>query len=278
MTAGDQRTIGLDRPVKLEWLDAAAGRLASGDTPKAAREYVWDLLDGVVAGETAQTARGKTLTVISRVWLTPPAGVVAMRDAAVRVLSQASVDERLAIHWAMLCAAYPFFTDVAGLVGKSLGLNGEVALSQLTRRLVDTWGDRSTIRPAVQRLVRSLVQWGVLREGGKVGLFLPVASKMPVSSSIGELLIEGMLIATQRGMPLSQLVGHPGLFPFDVRVNVVALRRSERLRLHRQGDQTDLIEREDRSVVETVGGRQRKDKTSETRKQLRMFGSEREPK
>jgi len=249
VTAGDQRTIGLDRPVKLEWLDAAAGRLASGDTPKAAREYVWDLLDGVVAGATAQTARGKTLTVISRVWLTPPVGVVTMRDAALRVLSQASADERLAIHWAMLCATYPFFMDVAGLVGKSLGLNGEVALAQLTRRLVDTWGDRSTLRPAAQRLVRSMVQWGVLREGGKVGLYLPQPKKTQVSSSVGELLLEGMLIAAQRGMPLSQLVSHPAVFPFDVRVDVTALRRSERLRLHRQGDQTDFVERENRPVA-----------------------------
>ncbi|MDO8945402.1 MAG: hypothetical protein Q7U75_19625 [Desulfobacterales bacterium] len=262
--------------MKLEWLDAAAGRLASGDTPKEAREYVWDLLDGVIAGTTAQTARGKTLTVISRVWLTPPGGVVTMRDAAVRLISQASAQDRLGIHWAMLCAAYPFFMDVAGLVGTSLGLNGEVALSHLTRRLVDTWGDRSTLRPAVQRLVRSMMQWGVLRDGGRVGLYLPQPKKVPVSSSVAELLLEGLLIATQRGMPLSQLVSHPGFFPFDVRVNVVALRRSERLRLHRQGDQTDLIERTDRSVVETVGGRQKKDKTSETRKQLRLFGSERE--
>lgn len=253
MTVGDQRSIGLDRPVKLEWLDAAAGRLASGDTPKAAREYVWDLLEGVVAGSTAQTARGKTLTVISRVWLTPPASAETMRNSAVRVLSNAPADERLAIHWAMLCASYPFFMDVVGLVGKSIGLNGEIALAQLIRRLVDTWGDRSTLRPAAQRLVRSMVQWGVLRDGGKVGLYLPQLKKTSVSASVGELLLEGMLIATQRGMPLSELVSHPSVFPFDVRVDVTALRRSERLRLHRRGDQTDFVERDDQPVLSPVG-------------------------
>jgi hypothetical protein len=156
VTAGDQRTIGLDRPVRLEWLDAVAGRLAAGDSPKAARDYVWDLLEGVVAGSTPHTARGKTLTVLGRVWMTPPASAVALRDSAVKLVAQASADERLAMHWAMLSAAYPFFVDVAGLVGKSLGLNGEVALSQLTRRLVDTWGDRSTLRPAAQRVSRAV--------------------------------------------------------------------------------------------------------------------------
>lgn len=246
MTAGDQRTIGLDRPVKLEWLDAVAGRLAAGDSPKAAREYVWNLLEGVVAGATAQTARGKTLTVLARVWLTPPAAALALRDAAVKALAQASADERLAIHWAMLSASYPFFVDVAGLVGKSLGLNGEVALSQLTRRLVDTWGDRSTLRPAAQRLVRSMAQWGVLRDGGRVGLYLAPPKKIVVAPAIGELLVEGLLVAAQRGLPLAQLVNHPAVFPFDVRTDLTALRRSAHLRVHRQGDQTDFVERADR--------------------------------
>ncbi|OIP63389.1 MAG: hypothetical protein COW73_04315 [Nitrospirae bacterium CG18_big_fil_WC_8_21_14_2_50_70_55] len=308
MTAGEQRTIGMDRPVKLEWLDAVAGRLAAGDSPKAAREYVWNLLEGVVAGATAQTARGKTLTVLARVWLTPPAAALALREAAVKALVQASADERLAIHWAMLSASHPFFVDVAGLVGKSLGLNGEVALSQLTRRLVDTWGDRSTLRRATQRLVRSMVQWGALREGGKVGVYLAPSKRIAVPSTLGGLLVEGLLIAAQCGMPLNQLVSHPAVFPFDVRTDLTALRRSERLQVHRQGDQTDFIERVDRPApkprddaaklpgdngaatirpstsrtknakgIQTKGGRgsgsgKRESKPARTSKQLPLFG------
>lgn len=242
MTAGDQRTIGLDRLVRLEWMDAAAGRLAAGDTPKIARDYIWELLEGVVAGSTTSTARGKTITVLARVWLAPPAAALPLRDAAVEVLAHASADERLAIHWAMFSAAYPFFVDVAGLVGKSLALNGEVALSQLTRRLVDTWGDRSTLRLAAQRLMRSMVQWGALRDGGKVGLYLAPQKKAVLPSAIVEFLLEGLLVSAQRGMPLAQMASHPSLFPFHVHADLTALRRSERLRIHRQGDQTDFLE------------------------------------
>ena len=243
MTPRDQRTIGLDRLVRLEWLDAVAGRLAAGDSSKTVREYAWNLLEGVVAGTRSRSARDKTLTVLTRVWLTPHVAAAALRDSAFKHIAHASADERLAIHWAMLSAAYPFFVDVAGLIGKSLSLNGEVVLSQLTRRLIDTWGDRSTLRLATQRLVRSMVQWGALRKGGKVGLYLGPPKRISVPSSIGELLLEGLLIATQRGMPLSQLVSHPALFLFDFRTDLAALRRSERLRIHRQGDQTDFVER-----------------------------------
>ena len=249
MTPSERRTIGLDRPLRLEWLDAVAGQLAAGATPKEARDYAWGLLEGVLAGNTAQSARGKTMTVLARVWLTPPDVAVSLRDDGVRLVGSVDADERLAIHWALLSAAYPFFVDVASGVGRALSLNGEVALSQLVRRLTEVWGDRSTLPPAAQRLLRSMAGWGVLEEGPKRGLYLPRKKRLAVSPRVAQLLIEGLLVDAQRGMPLAQLISHPSTFPFELRVDMTNLRGSERLRVHRQGDQTDVIEREDRQAL-----------------------------
>jgi hypothetical protein len=107
--------IGFDRDVRLDWLDAIAGRLAAGDSPSVAKEVAWNLLEGVVAGTKPRGARDKTLTILARVWANPPAAAVSLRDGALKLLTQASAEERLAIHWAMVCAAYPFFLDVAVL-------------------------------------------------------------------------------------------------------------------------------------------------------------------
>jgi hypothetical protein len=242
MTNSERRTIGLDRPLQSDWLDAVAGRLAAGNSPSAVREYAWNLLDGVVAGESVHSARGKTLTVLSRVWLTVPAAAEALRDSALPVVLRASAEERLAVHWAMIAAAYPFFVDVAANVGKSLRLQGEVSLSQLLRRLILVWGDRSTLRPATQRLVRSMVGWGVLRDGGKTGLYLPALKRVTVGDEVTALLVEGLLIGSNRGMGLGQLLAHPAVFPFDVQMDPTYLRRVPRLRIHRQGDQNDFVE------------------------------------
>lgn len=240
--AGSQRSIGMDRPLQLDWLDAAAGRLAAGDTPKLAREHLWKMLEGVVAGSTPYTARGKTLTVLGRVWLIPPKPAIALRDSAVRVVRHATTEERLAVHWAMLSASYPFFVDVAALVGKSLGLNGDVALAQLTRRLVDTWGDRSTLRPAAQRIMRSMVQWGVLCDGKVRGTFTSAAKRISVPPEFSELLLEGILVSNGNGLPLAQLRTHPALFPFAIHLDMNRLRKHPRMRVARQGDGSDFIE------------------------------------
>jgi hypothetical protein len=232
----------MDRPLQLEWLDAAAGRLAAGDSPKQARDHLWKMLEGVVAGGTPYTARGKTLTVLGHVWLTPPESARALRDNAVKLVTQASADERLAMHWAMLSATYPFFVDVGGLIGKSLSLNGEFALAQLTRRLVDTWGDRSTLRPAVQRITRSMVQWRVLRESRVRGTFIPPAKRISVPTRFAELLIEGLLVSNGAGLPLAQVGGHPALFPFTIDADMAHIRRHARLRVSKHGDGADFLD------------------------------------
>lgn len=242
MSRDERRTIGLDRPIHLEWLDAAAGSLAHGRSPKEARDFVWKLLDGTVAGKTPQSARGKTLTVISRVWLNVPTGARPLRDSALKVIVHASPEDRLALHWALLSATYPFFLDVASHIGRLLGLNGDFSLGQLTRRVVEAWGDRSTLRPAIQRLVRSMLAWGVLAPGERPGVYVSSKRRIALTEGVAELLMEGFITPVGRGMPLAQLITHPAAFPFVVRVDISRLRRSSRLRVHRQGDQTDLVE------------------------------------
>lgn len=244
MKANERRTLGMDRPLQLEWLDAVAGQLASGATLDEARAFTWKFLEGAVSGSTAQSARGKTLTVLARIWLTVPAGNEPVRADALQVISGASADERLGLHWAMMSAAYPFFVDLATNVGKLLALNGDCSLAQLNRRLVGVWGDRSTVRTAAQRIVRSMVQWGALEDGGRAGVYVPRKQRIALPANVAALLVEGLIIAADSGAPLDQLVSHAAAFPFDLRLTANDLRRHARLRVHRQGDQTDFIERE----------------------------------
>jgi hypothetical protein len=235
-------TIGFDRKIEIEWLDAVAGRVASGQPPEEIRKFLWAFLEGLVAGDSVHSGRGKTLTVLSRIWVIVPEQAKPLREAALRCIASATGEQRVAIHWAMVTATYPFFRDVAASVGKLLALHGEANLSQVVRRMTESWGDRSTLPRAIQRVLRSMVQWRVLHDGQSKGTFLAPTRRTDVPDQIGGLLLQAILVSHGEGMPLSQLTGHPALFPFDIHVSPVVLRSSGSMLIQRQGDQTDFVE------------------------------------
>lgn len=236
-------TIGFDRRLDIEWLDAAAAQAADGSSPSEIREYIWNLLEGVVSGDKSNSARGKTSTVLNHIWGDVPTGAISLRDRAAEQLSTASADERIALHWAMMVATYPIFTDVAASAGKLLILQGNFSLAQLTRRLVRIWGERSTLIRAAQRIIRSMIDWGVLRDTETKGIYERAPGARFVGSDIAILLVEALLIdAEEESLPFDQLVGNSAIFPFEIALNAGDLRNVSSFQVHRQGLDTDFVE------------------------------------
>jgi hypothetical protein len=235
-------TIGFDRRIDIEWLDAVAGKVAAGSSAEEVREFLWTLLDGAVTGDKVNSARGKTVTVLSHIWSQVPAQAVGLRDRALGLLSDVGAGDRLALHWAMVLGTYPLMVDVADAIGRLLALQGNVALSQLTRRLVETWGERSTMIRAVQRVVRSMVQWGVLADTDDLGIYVASGTPRRVAAPVAELLVEALLLDTDHQvMPVDQLVGNPALFPFKLELNGHQLRQASQFQVHRQGVDVDVV-------------------------------------
>lgn len=231
-----RKAVGFDRPIELPWLDAVAAKVAEGAPPPDVRKYLYSVLEGAVAGSTKNSARGKTVTVLSHIWCLVPDHAVPLRDRAARLLGTATPDERLAIHWAMMIATYPFFTDVTSALGKLLSLHGTVALSQLKRRMVETWGERSTIEKAIPRLLRSMARWGALRGRSQEGDYLPAGGKRLLGNPVALLLLEALLVdSDQVSMELEQLVNHSSLFPFQMGIGPQDLRGADEFVVHQQG-------------------------------------------
>lgn len=235
--------IGFDRRIDLEWLDAAAAQAVAGAPTDEMRAYLWNLLDGAVSGDKHNTARGKTLTVLNHIWGDVPGPAGSLRERAMAQLEGCTPDERLALHWAMMVGTYPVFTDTAAAVGRILTLQGSFTLAHLTRRLVGVWGERSTLERAGQRIVRSMVQWGVLRDTATRGMYDAVPRRRKVGPAVGTVLIEALLVdAEEVSVPLDQLTGHPAIFPFELDVNANHVRGASQFRVHRQGLDSDFVE------------------------------------
>jgi len=229
--------IGFDRRLKLEWLDATAAALAERLSPDEVRVRLDGVLAGHVSGLSVHSARGKTKTVLMHIWALVPDRLWSLRDAGLDLLQDASPTERLALHWGMCVTTYPFFRAVAENVGRLIQLQGSVSLAELTTRVREAWGDRSTLDRAAQRILRSMVDWGVLGEGTRKGEFRDAESPpLVVGGRRGAwLLAAAALAARESTVPLAQLHRSLALFPFDVSATAEQIEAFGGLRVVRQG-------------------------------------------
>ncbi len=238
----DRRRIGYDRTIAAEWLDAAVARVMTGEPPDATRKFLWEFLEDVERGTTNNSSRGKTLTVLTRIWVSVPKQAEPLKRAALQCVTTASGEKRIAVHWAMVAGTHPFFFDVATHVGKLIKLHGQANRSQIKRRMTETWGDRSTLERTIQHVLRSMAQWGLLRAGEEQGSIIGPSQRISLSDEVGQLLLRSVLLGRSKGLPLSHLIDHPSLFPFAVHVTARDLMTNPTFRVQRQGDQSDLVE------------------------------------
>lgn len=235
--------VGFDRKLELAWLDAAVARVANAGESDDVREQIWDFLEGVVGGDKPRSARGKTTTVLNRIWSDVPSDAVPLRDRAIERLEDALPNERLALHWAMMIGTYPIFTDVASTIGKLTALQGEFTLDVLTRRVIKAWGDRSTVKRATQRIVRSMVDWQVLRDTEDRGIYERAERSLSLGDAFSPLVLEALLVdAEEDTIPLEQLLAHPALFPFELTFDIDRVRKMPQFRFYRQGVDVDVVE------------------------------------
>mgnify|MGYP001428802891 CR=1 FL=1 len=146
-----------------------------------------------------------------------PDEVVPLRDDCLQALTRLSGDQQLGAHWTMAMATYPFFVEVVSAVGRLLALQETVALNQVTRRIAEKWGERSTAVRACRRVVRSIVRWGALRDTTKHGVYARRIVPVPTEPSDFQLLAEGLLRGQgAEAAALDDLSASPALFLFSL--------------------------------------------------------------
>ncbi len=227
-----KRTIGLDRELKLHWLDVGAG-IAQGERDKLALRA--KLMEALAGDIPAQFVRIKTCTVLIRTWLTVPPEHRELRDRAFDLLTAVAPDQRLAIHWGMLMLAYPFFREVVSAIGQSALMDAPISRGQVDRKIVETWGERYTVRRLVFRVFQSLSAWKVLVQNGTSDIFTAGPSQELRDRTLAVWLAEALLRARDGTMPISGLNQCPDIFPFRLALTLSDITRSGRFETFREG-------------------------------------------
>lgn len=209
--------IGIDRLVRLAWLDKTANLVLAGNPPDAIKKYLHDDLAPFFDTDE-KTIRGsldKTVTILLIVWARPVAELQSFHRSAVELYNHLPSHERILVHWGLTMSAYPFWSSVASSVGRLLNLQGTASANQVQRRLREQYGERETVARRARYVLRSFVDWGVLQETSikgtyKKGIELVVSKP----ESIAWLLEAALHARPQKSAPLQELISNPSFFPF----------------------------------------------------------------
>jgi len=247
--------IGFSQRIRLEWLDQTANLVLAGNDKAAINDSLQEMLKDKVSvgGQAVRGNREKTITILMKTWVPvcragtgrrPPRDLHPLQREGLKLLSHLPREDHIAVHWGMAMAVYPFWGTVAAHVGRLLRLQGTAAASQVQRRVREQYGERDTVSRAARRVLRSFVDWEVLKETSEKGIYTSGLSLAIAQVEVIAWLAEAFLHAHPNGsVALRTVLDSTSLFPFRLSpisaAHLVAV--SGRLDVLRHGLDQDLI-------------------------------------
>lgn len=211
-------SIGVKQVIPYEWMRKTANFMLAGMNAKEIRHELHTALaaegKNIQPGERSAWTRTFLVNNLMAMWPSPAAELVVFRDVALRAL-QKCPDQELTIQWAMISSAYPFWFNTARQTGRLLNLQSQVTQAQIVNRLKEQYGDRQTVSRYARFVVRSFVDWGVLKDASVAGSYEKAEPAIVSDRDVIALLVYATLLVLPEGKALlSALLNNPGLFPF----------------------------------------------------------------
>lgn len=205
--------VGFDRYVEKAWMDQAAKLILAGNSLNEINEKLDEYLLSSIAGETS---RRKTKNILTATWAKSTSAEEPFKAEAVELFKSANGTERLAIHYGMSIATYPYFLSLSKILGRLFKLQDEVTNAEFNRRVIESVGDRDSIRRAAARYLQSLIQWGVLESTGKSAI-KPGSKIQLQNSELVTWLYSSVLFSSDKDrLSIDDITSDPAWFPFDI--------------------------------------------------------------
>ena len=243
---GRKAQIGFSQRIRLEWFEKTANLILAGNDKTAVNDSLQEMLKDKVSvgGQAVRGNREKAITILMKTWLTAPSGLEALRDEGLKILQGLPRKDRIAVHWGMALATYPFWGAVAAHTGRLLRLQGTAAAAHVQRRIKEQYGERETASRAARRVLRSFIDWGVLNETQDKGVYAQGNQYSIQDPKLIAWLVEASLHARMNGSAaIKDLLDSPSIFPFRLAhvsaEHVASL--SPRLNILRHGLDDDLV-------------------------------------
>ena len=233
-----QPIVGFERYVTLDWLDQTAKWVIEGKSAKEVHALIDEYLSPYVHGDTSKR---KTKNVLSGAWVKSDGVNPQFKGQAQVLYPQANQIEKLTIHFGLMLASYPFFYSLSRILGRLFKLQDDISNDEFYRRVVETHGDRESIKRAAARYLQSLVAWGVLDGSDKAKVKSVSKTKVDDPTLATWLLESAMYSNGKETISFDALLADPAFFVFDIPHGAFQINQSDRLDIVHQGAHETIL-------------------------------------
>ncbi len=222
-----------ERFLRYSWAEHALELAVKGESSHSLRE--WLSTEGL-KGDSAR----RTANVLSWLWFPKDEAALRLRDEAVRLFPQLTLEERRALHWGMAIFVFPTFRQTAQICGRLLRLQGECSKQEVITRVLERYSNQTTIKRSVERILQTLTDWGVLNSSAGIYQSCP-----PLTLAQPE-LCRWLLWSVLGSMPehywlVTDLINATEIFPFRLIGAEQVLHESPLFSLHRNSHGEEIV-------------------------------------
>jgi len=235
------KNIGFNRNVKLDWLDAIASYVSETEDHVEIRERLEAIMPNVEGVETKR----KNIDILVNIWL-------KSKDISPNLYKEAknlfngihNPKERIWLHYGLTLIYYPYFREIALLVGQISRYDEEFTKIMVKEKLISSRGELGSLERSLRYVLSSMKDWKVLAEGRNKHRY--IAHRKNIQTDNNDLqvwLLSCSLLAHPASqIPFDDLLRLPELFPFQFTLNLDDLRNTPNISVYRQGSGMNMVE------------------------------------
>lgn len=205
--------VGFDRYVEKAWLDQVATLVLEGNNLNDVNQKLDEYLTPFIVGETS---RRKTKNILTATWAKSFPNESRYKQEAVMLFADANNQERIAVHYGLTTATYPFFRSLSRILGRLFKLQEEINHTEFYRRVIEEAGDRESVKRAAARYLQSLLEWGLIKSTGKAKSSPTNKIQLTDRALVTWLYSSALFTTDKTRLAARDLVSDPVWFPFGI--------------------------------------------------------------
>lgn len=227
--------IGFDRFVDIEWCELAFEAAAANAPIDSLRELVSKKLPGV-------ESQRKTIDILKRLSTNPFPQLKDFVERGVQIFRSERASSTLLVAWGASIASYPFFGRTAETTGRLLSLQNDCTVREVQRRMSESYGDRSGIERATNRVLQTQANWMTLARDDSAKRVTKRELHRPATAEASAWLIEAAIRFSGRPLPAEGSGMAHALFPFEIHQSLgFLINANTNLVIHSQGPSAHFI-------------------------------------